>query len=35
MNIWRSTAAIAEVELTSAAPEEAITAIGNLGIQIL
>ena len=35
MNIWRSTAGIVEVELTSAAPEETITAIGELGIEIL
>ena len=35
MNIWRSTAGIVEVELTSAAPEEAISAIGELEIEIL
>lgn len=35
MNIWRSTAGIVEVELTSAVPEEAISAIGELGIVIL
>ena len=34
MNIWRSTAGIVEVELTSAVPEEAISAIGELGIEI-
>lgn len=35
MSIWRSAAGIVEVELTSAVPEDAISAIGELGIVIL